>query len=107
MTAPVIPRRRATTFRMKTGFRLRFAVEKKRRARSIATVTAPIVAPIMRKTSAESMTASQFVPGGGSGTMIDGLVILATTDIDEPIEVQDVGLVKWGVSARRGHTIAM
>ena len=79
--APVIPRRRAITFRMKTGFRLREAVEKKRRARSIVTVTAPMVAPIMRKTSAESMTASQFVPGGGSE--LDGLVMLATIDIND------------------------
>lgn len=79
--ALVIPRRRAITFRMKTGFRLREAVEKKRRARSIVTVTAPMVAPIMRKTSAESMTASQFVPGGGSE--LDGLVMLATIDIND------------------------
>ena len=79
--ALVIPRRRAITFRMKTGFRLREAVEKQRRARSIVTVTAPMVAPIMRKTSAQSMTASQSVPGGGSE--LDGLVMLATIDIND------------------------
>ena len=82
-TATVMPRRRATTFSMNSVFRLRVAVEKKRRARSIATVTAPMVALIIRKTTAESMTTSQFVPGGGSRLAGSGLEMFEVKDINE------------------------
>ena len=68
---------------MNNGFRLRVAVEKKRRARSIAIVTAPMVALIIRNTTAESMTASQFVPGGGNRLAGNGLVMFEVKDIDE------------------------